>query len=76
MEHVSTPKSASERNRRWASTMGGFLQETSTATVITAHADSTATIEALPPAATGVTRELREARERELLSVGATQAVG
>ena len=56
--------------------MGGFLQETPTSAVITAHADSTAAIAALPDTAAGVTRELREARERHLLSTGATQAVG
>ena len=68
-----------ERNERWASTMGGFTTPvTPTTELITAHADSTAAIdvEHWDLRSSGVDRSTREERENDLLAPGATRALG
>lgn len=65
---------ASERNRRWAATMGGH--EGGTDDVVVAHRDSRATVDiADSPAATGMLAE-RETQLDQLLVIGATRSSG
>jgi dGTPase len=68
---------ATERNRRWASTMRGFETD---GTVTLAHADSRATVTPPRPggdeAPAGLDRAAREAREASSLALGATRALG
>ena len=73
VEHVND---LTERNERWAATMGGFRPETHQE-VITAHEDSIARIEISDPdhGDQGVHRLAREDREG-LLNPGATRAHG
>jgi dGTPase len=69
----------SERGERWAATMGGFSSEAEkNLEVVTAHADSSATIAqgGWGLSATGVDRTVREQRESTLLAPGATRANG
>jgi len=72
---VSQPEETTERNRLWASTMSGFAQND---TIVTAHRDSTASIElgAIPFDERGIDRLTREEREEILLVPGATRAQG
>lgn len=65
---------ASERNQRWASTMGGFYQTTATQSLITAHADSQASLHHGVDGAKGISREQREAAEDDVLAPGATRS--
>jgi dGTPase len=77
MRYVEASEELTERNRRWAATMEGF-SGSSTAQVVTAHEDSTATIEVADVEISdrGVNRLSREERESLLLVSGATRAVG
>jgi len=77
MRNVEASQELTERNRRWAATMEGFTGS-SAAQVITAHEDSTATIEVADVefSERGVDRLTREERESLLLVNGATRAIG
>jgi len=56
--------------------MGGFLQDAHGRAFISAHADSNAAIAQQSSASPGITRQIREAREVDLLASGATKAHG
>jgi len=73
---VNSIPNATERNRRWASTMGGYLQEAQGHAFVSAHADSSAGLSASGGDLSGITRELRETRELDLLAPLATKAHG